>query len=403
MTYKNAKTILFAALLVAMILPFSGMVMVDATNENTNDKEKGKTKIRHNSEQSEIPGWIERDNLHKSKDKLTHQGDKDNVQKQIDQETAKIQEWLDNRMNISKKELADSKSKILTKASMAKIQKFGEKTAHVELPIGGIGYDYVNNALEIAIHPDVFTDENIPKYEKNIRKIVGDKVDITFVKAQLVKLQSCNDRNTTECQPIKGGVLFDVDDGLPCTVGFKATYNNKIGFVTAGHCVNEGDTSTEIEQPTSSTTDIANVISETYNPYSTMTCDCAFIEETHINRSMDDGVFENYDPGATANPFKNMYVTMSGGKSELRSEYVSESSYTLSLDLNSNGWFDTYITNVAVAPYLSQAGDSGSPVMSGNSLVGIHIGGTGNLDIGDRYFVKASTITSEFSGLEWGF
>ena len=39
MTFKNTKTILFAALIVAMILPFSGMMMADAApSENANDK-----------------------------------------------------------------------------------------------------------------------------------------------------------------------------------------------------------------------------------------------------------------------------------------------------------------------------------------------------------------------------
>jgi len=44
MTYKNAKTILFASLLVAMILPFSGILMAEAApNENANDKAKENT------------------------------------------------------------------------------------------------------------------------------------------------------------------------------------------------------------------------------------------------------------------------------------------------------------------------------------------------------------------------
>ena len=44
MTYKNAKTILFAGLIAAMILPFSGMMMAEAApNENANDKAKENT------------------------------------------------------------------------------------------------------------------------------------------------------------------------------------------------------------------------------------------------------------------------------------------------------------------------------------------------------------------------
>lgn len=241
MTTKTIKTILFASLVVAMILPFSMMDVSAAVNENANEnaKEKtGKTIIRHNSRESEIPGWVERDELVKKFDETEDKLERDNTQKQMDTITAQIQKWLDDRMDMAKKELADEKSEILVNAHMNLVQTLGDKAAHEQLPIGGIGYDYVNNALEIAIHPDVFYDENIPKYEKNIREIIGDEVDITFVKAQLVQLQSCTDRNTTSCEPIQGGVLFDVNDGLPCSVGFKATYNSKIGFVTAGHCVN---------------------------------------------------------------------------------------------------------------------------------------------------------------------
>ena len=44
MTYKNAKTMLFAGLIAAMILPFSGMMMADAApSENASDKAKEQT------------------------------------------------------------------------------------------------------------------------------------------------------------------------------------------------------------------------------------------------------------------------------------------------------------------------------------------------------------------------
>jgi hypothetical protein len=224
---KTIKAILFASLVVAMILPFSMMDVSAGTTENANEQTKekaGKTIIRHNSRESEIPGWEVRDELLKKLDKTEDKLERDNTQKQIDTLTTQIQNWLDARMDESKKKLADEKSEILVNAHMNLVRTLGQKAAHEQLPIGGIGYDYANNALEIAIHPDVFSDENIPKYEKNIRKIIGDEVDITFAKAQLVQLQSCTDRNTTPCEPIEGGVLFDVDDGLPCTVGFIKPY-----------------------------------------------------------------------------------------------------------------------------------------------------------------------------------
>ncbi|MEM2160928.1 MAG: trypsin-like serine protease [Candidatus Nitrosotenuis sp.] len=402
MTTKIFKAILFASLVVAMILPFNMMDASAGTTGNATEK-TGKTTIRHDSRESEIPGWVARDDLLKKLDTLADNTERDYTQKQIDALTAQIQNWLDNRMDTSKKELADKKSEILVNAHMNMIKTLGQKATQEQLPLGGIGYDYVNNALEIAIQPDLFTDENIPKYEKTIRQIIGNEIDITFTKAQIVHLQSCTDRNTTECEPIQGGVLFDVDNGLPCTVGYKATYNSKIGFVTAGHCVNGGGSSTQINQPTASTADIANVVSETYTPFATNSCDCAFLEENSPNRSMGNQVFGMVNPVTTANPFVNMQVTMSGGKSGLRTAFVSNADYQLAVDLDSNGIADTWFTHTVVAPYLSQSGDSGSPVMSGNSLIGIHFADADSLQAGDRYFIKASTITSTFSGLTWGF
>ncbi len=44
MTYKNAKIVLFASLMVAMILPFSGMMMAEAApNEHANKMAKYQT------------------------------------------------------------------------------------------------------------------------------------------------------------------------------------------------------------------------------------------------------------------------------------------------------------------------------------------------------------------------
>ena len=45
MTYKNTKTILFASLIVAMVLPFSGMQFVDATHVNGEEHTPDKSHV----------------------------------------------------------------------------------------------------------------------------------------------------------------------------------------------------------------------------------------------------------------------------------------------------------------------------------------------------------------------
>jgi len=228
---------------------------------------------------------------------------------------------------------------------------------------------------------------------------VGNDVDMTLLPGSAGKLQTCSDRTTGECEPIEGGTQFDSDDLRVCTVTFAATYDSNSGFVSAGHCV-DGLGNHDVNQGPASSKDLGNIEEETFSTSGTFACDCAFISETHASRSMSDRVFDMIDPVTTASPFVNMDVTMSGGKSDLENGDVSNIDDDWDVDLTGNGTPDITITNTIIADYASQDTDSGSPIMSGNSLIGMHIGIDDN---GDRRFIKTSIIESEFSGLSWDF
>ncbi len=399
MTYKNAKTILFASLLVAMILPFS-MMMADATtNENVNDK--GKTIIKSDPRNADIPLFNERQQLLKAYDASENVSVKADKKRQLDVMTEKIQIWHDKKFDQAKYDKAiDAKKTLREKLSVLQEGK-GDMKAYETLPWVTRSYDYTNNALEIRIDSKYFTEENIPKYIKTIRTLIGDEVDITLASGEARTPESCTSRSTSECDPIKGGVKVTADDEGLATVGFKATYNGKTGFVTAGHLfVDENGnqrSGTIIKQHPSSSTDIGNL--ETNNLFKGVStwCDCAFVSELHENRSMDDGVYGWSDPNSTENPYWNQLVIMSGGNSGLTAGYVTSTSIDYAIDLDDNGTFETVINDAIDASYPSQDGDSGSPIISwGGNLVGMHSASYGT-------FMQHSAITNSFPGLSWGF
>lgn len=87
--------------------------------------------------------------------------------------------WFADSTDVEKRALAREKQDELSDAL------FPDGVAGEEsIPVTSIGYDYVDNALEVTIDPPMFTDENIPQYVAKIRSIVGGDVDITISPAE---------------------------------------------------------------------------------------------------------------------------------------------------------------------------------------------------------------------------
>ena len=236
-------------------------------------------------------------------------------------------------------------------------------------------------------------------YIKSIREVVGNDVDITISPMDVLHMQSCTSRTASVCDPIKGGVAFDANGSGACTVGFKATFDGDTGFVTAGHCVDEmiGSFAT-INQPVHNSSDIGNVESEYF--YNNTDCDCGFVSVLDSERSMDNGVYGNYDPVTTANPFVGMTVKLSGASSGIKSGVIYDIGMNYWAYMDDDDIPDVYLIEMVLVTYPQSVGDSGSPIMSGNALVGIHSSGNG-VDVAG--FTKHSKFTDHFVGLSWGF
>jgi hypothetical protein len=83
--------------------------------------------------------------------------------------------------NPAKEKLIREKQKILGDTLLAQEEKYGgfkNRTQH--LPWSFLGYDCVDNALEVGILPKYFTADLIPKYFEIIRSIVGNSIDVVL-------------------------------------------------------------------------------------------------------------------------------------------------------------------------------------------------------------------------------
>ena len=153
------------------------------------------------------------------------------------------------------------------------------------VPIVSVGTDLENQSVEVSVLKDGITDQKIEKYEKELRKIIGDEVDLTITYADPIMLSACS--QTGDCNPLKGGVKIKVENGLYCSSGYKATWNTKTGFVTAGHC-NSGDiggTGEKVGNPAQNSSDDLGVVDA--NGFRDRTwCDCLFVDATETISSL---------------------------------------------------------------------------------------------------------------------
>ena len=85
------------------------------------------------------------------------------------------------KLDPQKEKVAREKQTILENALMTKESQYeGFQNRVHHLPWSSIGYDYVDNALEVTILPDYFNTNNLPKYFEEIRSIVGNDIDIAL-------------------------------------------------------------------------------------------------------------------------------------------------------------------------------------------------------------------------------
>ena len=251
-----------------------------------------------------------------------------------------------------------------------------------------------------------FNDKDIKQYIKYIRKIVGSEIDLT-ISRQGYPTKS-NFGAGVECNPAIGGNVIRTAKA-DCTIGFKATYQGKRGFVTAGHCM-EG-TGKKVGQPRIfDKLGVSIFNSDSANDTFT-NCDCAFVEITEEDRDIESKVFSGSDFGlpnivkvvGRAPSGVGTLVRQYGAFSGEGCGEVFADPYLVQFEDGTyvSGLLATDITNTVV-------GDSGGPVLNSNGkrligiITGLHEKSTNNTDA--TYYTRESRYRYKLgSTFDWIF
>ena len=303
----------------------------------------------------------------------------------VDESEQIRQNFLDTTPEVSAEHeaLLNDKKSLLAES----IQQIPEDERKVDLPIIGVMADKYRNAVVVHIDPALFSEEKAPKIADSVRAIIGPEVDLIVEPIIPAKPQVCS--QTSDCEPAQAGVQIETSFWGPCTVGFKASYDGKTGFVTAGHCGNLND---GVGQPSYFWWDhIGTVYENAYD--SSTTCDCLFVD---ADETISDKIYNNFDVSLAGDAAYGDLVYMEGRTTKGISGIVYNTNYSYTYQGHA-------LNNLAYVSYVSQGGDSGAPVyitIGADRLAGIHHGGNG---VSFGLFSHQSNAADEMPGLTWTF
>ncbi len=393
MIKNNFKTILFASLIVAMILPFSAMNLADAApNENVNEKGKLYLKDTKNNKTDDV------NELNKLHEIIENDNSSEADKKKSSKRMNEIKQQFENQG----KKISDEKRNEIR--SQIDIVSFvvDEIIKNDKIHIVAIGTDFENQAIKISIDREGLTDKKIEFVEKKIRKAIDDDADITIVYADPIVFTSCS--QTSDCNPMQGGVKIIAEGATHCSMGYKATYDEKIGFVTAGHCMQNTSSGQKVYNYNNWWEDdlLGSVIKNTLS-YGT-SCDCAFVEETEADESISNKVYNDITLSGTYFPTEYTYVVLKGYVSGTSYLGITDS-YTVIYPSFDGGQTTVKIIGAVETNGYASLGDSGGTVYeawgSTPSFAGIFTA-TMSQSSTPSYYTPYYNIQNNFSGITFG-
>lgn len=220
MTYKNAKTILFAGLIAAMILPFSMMMAEAATNDNVDDQAKKRVDLGakfKNPEADEIMRELAPYIITKSHDVRNH-----TVEENVKMKA--LQEKLEKSNNEHKEKIIDKELQKDLKIGLDLVRE-----TDIPLTMSARGIEY---AIFRLAEPNT-------EYENKIADIMGD-LPYKINYGEGLKRGACS-TTQSDCDPEIGGIGIEVDNlnttvDKSCSLSIPMKKDDVAGFLTAGHC-----------------------------------------------------------------------------------------------------------------------------------------------------------------------
>jgi hypothetical protein len=282
MTTKTIKTVLFASLITAMILPLSGMNFVDADTDYFSQAAKTFETIQ------ELDAKIYEDEKQLSElsdlEKLV-------VQTRINENNEKLDQlWAEmdrlEKLNMVLYEVTpEVKQKLESVHESLKNKYVSSNSSDFagENPIERIGTNLKSQSIIVMINPDELVDgltedSIVMDVSRDIQEIAGENIPIEIKLGKFTPL-SCTAQDD-ECRPIISGISIDDTTNTDLnTIGFKASKTNYgTGFVIAAHTI--GSINKVVHQPHDNTTATVGT-SKAYCYISTdKECDMAYVQST---------------------------------------------------------------------------------------------------------------------------
>lgn len=265
------------------------------------------------------------------------------------------------------------------------------------IPIVSVGTYEPDESVQIRILKDDLTTQKILEYEKHIRKIIGDKVNITIIPSDPIVLTVCE--QTGNCEPLQPGAQIRVGLFGFCTMGVAASFEGQNGFVTAGHCnmFNIGGTGDNVGNPTFWPWDVVGTVYA--NSFENDSwCDCMFVNATE---DISPIVFPDVQLDGLMYPNKGDFVYVEGMTTQGEGGQVVDNYQYFTTDLLGKSYT---IKGAVQVDFMFAEGDSGGPVYEWKSdgipkFAGIISGNTE----GYGYYIPHYRITNEFPGLNFIF
>jgi len=279
MTYKNVKTILFASLITAMILPFSGMMMVEATvNENANEKSLKQQYEEVSQKYHEASVTVQTLDHIKTENGLSVS----QAQERLDQ--VAIMDEL--TLEADEIQIKNIEAHIMP----AEIEEFltnAEKL--VEENVDDLTGVIVNGKLRTLV---VYAQtEEAAKQAKELVGYVETEDTHLDVRVSTFNFSGCVDHDEV-CNPVMGRIQMEAEYNGKCRIAVPYTNGTNEGFMTAGHCVD--NSADKVYQPVDGTNQIGDVSDGVWVVSSSESCDCAWIDKrgskTFSERIFDYGL-----------------------------------------------------------------------------------------------------------------
>lgn len=407
MITNNFKIVLFGALIVAMILPFSGMQTATAAAPNKITEEEY---LSMKSQGLELPEpsveskistakMMTKDEVSILAPKYLELESKRNsiVDSKAELSTAQLTELanVESEMSVILKRVAEHKEaakmkNYIPEKDRLKMELAVQEILESQIPFVQLGVSTQFKAVRVGIQGP----ESLDTYEKQIREILSVDVPLSLYKGVPAKTATCTSQVGVVCDPVVAGIEVEWANIL-CTLSLEVAEGwwpwANIGWLTAGHCYPLG--ASGVDQPAGNN-DIADVTNQDY--VHNGDCDCEFMDKT-TSRSSGSKVWLS----------SNTYKTITGKSDAAVDDWiivswsatggtdtgqVSEVNQIITDDNGKTIHGVTYITGMP-APII---GDSGAPIaeLFGGDYHGVLNGEVFNQPTPTTYYSPWSNVQS---------